>query len=122
MNEKNLYTFTAILLAVLAAGHIVASRQFHMVWGVEADDATVFMSVRWAAMTLGYGCVLWQTRQRSEMYSTMNMTTALVSSLHGIYAVLAILNGTLTPFAWGPAIIELGLALAFGYLALRRRS
>ena len=58
MNEKNLYTFTALFLAVLAAGHIVASRQFHMVWGVDADAATVFMSRRWVLMSLSLAWVL----------------------------------------------------------------
>jgi hypothetical protein len=57
MNEKNLYSVTAILMALMAAGHIFASRQRQMVWGVDADAATVFMSKRWAVLSLACGWV-----------------------------------------------------------------
>ena len=61
------------------------------------------------------------TRTRPEMYGIMNLATAFSSGLHGVYAVLAILNGTLSGFGCASAIVELGLGAAFGYLALRGR-
>lgn len=120
MNEKNVYTVGAIITTLVALTHFVASRQLHMVWGIDADAAVVFMSQRWSAFALALAWIAWQCRNRPDMYSVVNWALAGSGVISVIGVLLGIQSGLLSGGAWGSFAMEGLLTAAYLYLAIRR--
>jgi len=117
-NSKTLLTVTAIMLALVGVGWLVAPELFYSsFFGWTPNGNLLFMARRYAAYVLGLTVIVWMARSAANTQArrAVMMGTFVTVGLTGLTSLYGVLSNTIGPLGWGAAVPELLLAVWFAY-------
>jgi len=123
MTIKTLFTISSIFLFLIGLAWLLITKIMLSAWGLEANDALIYISKRFAASVLGFAVILWlagrscETDPRRAIVGGLFAvsTIMLVSSLYGV------LSNLISAWGWIAVIGEGLLSFGFGYFLLIKR-
>jgi len=123
MTIKTLFTISSAMLFLIGLAWLLITRIMLSAWGLEASDALIYMSKRFAASVLGFAVILWLAGrsyetdpQRAIVGGVFTVSTiVLISSLYGV------LSNLISAWGWIAVIGEGLLSVGFGYFLFIKR-
>ena len=123
MTVKTLFTISSVMLFLIGLSWLLMTRIMLSLWGLEASDALIYMSKRFAASVLGFAVILWlagrsyETDPRRAIVGGMFAvsTIVLINSLYGV------LSNLISAWGWVAVIGEGLLSIGFGYFLFFKR-
>ncbi len=117
MTIKTLFTISSIMIFLIGLSWLLITRIMLSAWGLEASDALIYMSKRYAASVLGFAVILWLAGRsyetdprRAIVWGVFAVSTiALILSLYGV------LSNIIGASGWIAVVIEALISLGFGY-------
>jgi len=123
MTTKTLFTISSIMILLIGLAWILMPRILLSAWGLEATDALIYMSQRFAAAVLGFAVILWLagTSYKSDPRRAIVGGVFAVSTLVLILSLYGVLSNLISAWGWGAVIGEALLSLGFGYFLFIKR-
>jgi hypothetical protein len=123
MTTKGLFKISSILILLIGLSWILMPRTMLSMWGLEANDALIYLAQRFAAAVLGFAVLLWLagTAYKSDPERAIIGGVFFVSTLMLIFSLYGVLSSLISAWGWGAVIGEALLSLGFGcFLFLKR--
>jgi len=123
MTTKTLFTISSIMILLIGLAWILMPRILLSAWGLEATDALIYMSQRFAAAVLGFAVILWLagTSYKSDPRRAIVGGVFFVSTLVLIFSLYGVLSKLISGWGWGAVVGKALLSLGFGYFLFIKR-
>jgi hypothetical protein len=122
MRAKTIFILNAVITAGYGSAFLVAANPLLALYGIAPNQEGVYMARWFGVGLLAIGLTTWFARDEAESTAGRAISRALVSS-YGVGVVLAVWGTLFGPFnalGWIAVGFNLGLGMAFGYLAFTR--
>jgi hypothetical protein len=123
MTTKTLFKISSILILLIGLSWILMPRIMLTLWGLEASDALIYMSQRFAAAVLGFAVLLWLagTTYKSNPRRAIIGGVFFVSTLVLIFSLYGVLSNLISAWGWEAVAGEALLSFGFGYFLFIKR-
>ena len=117
MKLKYLFGFNAIATIMFGIGSVLMPQTLVTIFGSMLNPAGVLMMQYGGVWLIGLGLLAWFARNVTDSQARKSIILAFLIcySIAFIVALLAQLNAVLNAFGWGTVILNLVLALGYGY-------
>ena len=117
MKLNYLFIFNAIATIMFGIGSVLMPQTLVTIFGSTLNPAGVLMMQYGGAWLVGLGLLAWFARNVTDSQARKSIILAFLIcySIAFIVALLAQLNAVLNAFGWGTVILNLVLALGYGY-------
>ena len=117
MKLKNLFIFNAIATIIFGVGSVLAPQALVSLFGSTLNPAGALMMQYGGVWLIGLGLLVWFTRNApdSEARQAIVLAFLICYSIAFIVALLAQLASVLNYLGWGTVLLNLVLALGYGY-------
>jgi len=123
MKLKTLLIIKAIVCLCLGVPILLVPNYIYSIFGATLAAGGVFAAREYGASMMGNLMLTWFARNSQESDARWAIILALFvyDAIGVIVTLVAILSGTLNPFAWLVVALYFFLALGFGYFLLPKR-
>ena len=117
MKLKYLFTFNAIATIVFGVGSVLMPQTLMSLFGSTLNPAGALMMQYGGVWLIGLGLLAWFARNTddSQARNAIILASLICYGIAFIVALIAQLGAVLNAFGWGTVILNLVLALGYGY-------
>jgi len=117
MKLKTLFIFNAIATILFGIGSVLAPNTLVNLFGSTFNPAGTLMMQYGGVWLIGIGLLAWFARSSADSDARKAIVLAylICYSIAFVVALLAQLNNVLNAFGWGTVVLNLVLALGYGY-------
>ena len=123
MKLKSLFIFNAITVIIFGVGSVLAPQVFVSLFGATLNPAGMLMMRYGGAWLIGIGLLAWFARNAadSEARRAIVLAFMICYSIAFVLALLSQLAGVLNALGWGTVVLNLLLAIGYGYFQFAKQ-
>ena len=123
MKLKSLFIFNAITVIIFGVGSVLAPQVFVSLFGATLNPAGMLMMQYGGAWLIGIGLLAWFARNAadSEARRAIVLAFMICYSIAFVLALLSQLAGVLNALGWGTVVLNLLLAIGYGYFQFAKQ-
>ena len=123
MSRSAFLIFTAVVAIIYGLGLVLVPAMVNEMHGLASSPATSVMSRYFGVALLGIAVMAWLAREAadSDALSAFLQGACVMNVIGLIVSLHAVFTGLMNAVGWLPVIIQLLLAIGFGYFGFLRR-
>ena len=123
MKLKSLFIFNAITSIFFGVGSVLAPQVIVSLFGATLNPAGMLMMQYGGAWLIGIGLLAWFARNAadSEARRAIVLAFMICYSIAFVLALLSQLAGVLNALGWGTVVLNLLLAIGYGYFQFAKQ-